>query len=229
MKMPFLATTRDIVFPPPPAGSVVQLMLTPLNHTYTLVPAALAGLALVFFGSRLTQFLFISLSAVVTFASFLLTLPTLLTALPHPAAFAVTLLLSLGAAALAARAALRAAPAVPALAFVAGALAPNLVADFSSAVALYPAAGPLAAAVAFGLVSARLSAFAPAHFAAASTSLIGARLATACALMLASVGWAPRESVACFCLAGIGYLSQVFFFAPKDEESNVHLPYSRIG
>jgi hypothetical protein len=216
------------MFPQTTGEGVLLMMLAPLNHVYILIPVLIGGLVLVFFGSRISQSLLICLSATITFLSFMLTLPTLLLSLPDHFAILVSFLLSLGAAYFGARAALNSPNTVPILSFGAGALTPNLLFDFSKAVVTQPSAGPTAAAIAFGMVASRLSMLAPAHFASASTAMIGARLASAATLMLSKATWGPAEAMGCFALAGIGYLCQVCFFVPKDEDHVSRLPYARI-
>lgn len=224
-----LSLVRSTSSPAPvPANGILLLLLAPLNHAYIMVPLIIAGLFLVFLGSRLSQALLVLISASVAFLSFMLTLPTLLGTLPDHFAIFVAFVASVVAAIVAARSAFHSESTVPILAFVAGGLTPNLLVDFSGALKANPTAGPAAAAIACGLVASRLSTLAPAHFAAASTSVIGARLGAACILLLSNAAWAPAEALGCFGLAAIGYLCQVCFFVPKDEDSEGRLPYARI-
>jgi hypothetical protein len=208
-----------------------------------VIPLSLACLALVFYGSYVTHYVLVALSALTTFVSFYVTGTALLRSLQPIIANLTAAIIAVGAGAYAGKAASGGALTVPVLGFGFGAVAAGIIdaagAHFAIAFPVEPALGIVSSRVCFGLLFARLASFIPGHAAAASTALCGARGFTACV----AAATHSNEMVGRFqipvtvVLACIGYATQAFFVSKTSGHDIVNrdgrhpatsLPYQQI-
>lgn len=216
----------------PFATSTLSLILeTYLGHRQqplVVLPILLLSAILVVYGSRITRQLVSFLTALIVGLSLAITIPVLVAPLlPSGLRYVLAVLVAACAGAAAGRSAYLSESTVALLAFFAGVLAAPLVGDFRDAAKLFPVAGPVAAAISFGTVFSWAASFAPAHAAAASTAIIGARGVAACLVFFGGKSWSHAEAFICLGVAIFGYIVQVCVV--KRYSADVGLPYSRIG